>query len=626
MRAIPGRRRFLLPAAACSAVLVAAVAAGQQRSSAFISVDEIVPGMRGYGLTVFRGTTPERFEVEVIDVLHNFRPDQDLILVRTEHPILEQANVVAGMSGSPIYLDGRLAGAYAYGWPFSRDPIAGVTPIANIASEMRRPVRATAFPARPLPARDRRAEAPRPPVHTAGLPPYLGETRATATSALEAHAARVGATGAASTGTLQPAGTPLLVGGLGDDVVRMLDRQLGDFGLMVLQAGGAGEAQPPPGAPTQYAHGSAVGVQLVRGDISATAVGTVTHVDGARVAAFGHPMLNAGETGLPTAIARVLHVLTSVQRSFKISEPVRAVGTLVHDRQAAIVLDTRTVPDTVDVTVRVHGVPGAPRTEWNMEVASHRVLTPVLINAAIHNAVSATAADDSDVTFEATSRVRIAGRGEPIEVTDRGFSRAGAANPLALSRLRLFSILEMVYGNPFEEARAESIEVDLRLRFERRTAHIVDASVAAREVDPGGIAPVRVVLRRWDRSEEVRVVPVRIPERLAGQTVEIEIEGGSSVDVEHLSPRNLDELLSTVHQRYPATSMVVSLKMPSRGLRFGGHVVRDLPRSALDALQLRNDADRARPFVTYDRRELPMEEIVTGNARLELSVRRTPRP
>lgn len=619
-------RRSVLVGLVFSALLIAAVAAGQVRGAGrFIGVDEIRPGMRGYGLTVFRGTTPERFDVEVIDVLHNFRPDQDLILIRTEHPILEHANVVAGMSGSPIYLDGRLAGAYAYGWPYSRDPVAGVTPIRNMIAEMRRPYRPTSFPVADPPLRQ--PSAPRVAVRTGGLPPYLGETPATATSALEAHAARVGIRpGQPSTTSLQPAATPLLVGGLTDDVARLLDEQLGGFGLNVLQAGGAGEATPAPGAPTLYEHGSAVGVQLVSGDIAATAVGTVTHVDGARVSAFGHPMMNAGETGLPTAVARVLHILSSVARSFKISEPVRSVGALVHDRQSSIVVDTDVRPATVELAVRVHGVPDAPRTEWNARIASHRVLTPVLINATITNAVTATAVDSTDVMFEATSRVWIAGRPEPIELRDRGYGSAGAASPLTLAQLRLFSLLEMIYGNPFEEARATRVEVDLSLRFARETARIVDASVASDEVDPGGTVPLRVVLRRWDEAEEVRIVPVRIPERAAGERIHITVQGGAAVSIERPSPRNLDELLATIHQRYAPTSMIVSLDLPSRGLRFGGHVVRDLPRSALDTLQLRNDSDRARPFVTHDRREVSLGQVVSGNARVELTVRRTPRP
>src|SRR5690606_15038851 len=136
----------------------------------------------------------------------------------------------------------------------------------------------------------------------------------------------------------------------------------------------------------------------------------------------------------------------------------------------------------------------------------------------------------------------------------------------------------------------------------------------------------RVVLRRWDEAEEVRVVPVRIPERAAGERIHITVQGGAAVSIERPSPRNLDELLATIHQRYAPTSMIVSLDLPSRGLRFGGHVVRDLPRSALDTLQLRNDSDRARPFVTHDRREVSLGQVVSGNARVELTVRRTPRP
>ncbi len=615
---------------AFAAVLVSAAAVGQTRGRGpYIGVDEITPGMRGYGLTVFRGTRPERFDVEVIDVLHNFRPDQDLILVRTEHPILEQALVVAGMSGSPIYFDGRLAGAYAYGWPYTRDPVAGVTPIRNMVTEMRRPVRATPFPAPALPTRARRPTASRdaPGPGLAGLPPYLGGA-IDATSALEAHAARVGVQRGQppSPTALQPAATPLMVGGLTEGTVRMLDEQLGDFGLMVLQAGGGGETQTPPGAPATYENGGAVAVQLARGDLSLTAVGTVTLVEGQRVAAFGHPMLNAGETGLPTAVARVLHVLTSIARSFKISEPVRPVGALVHDRQSAVVVDTGAQAPTVPLRVRLLGVPDAPRTEWNVEVASHRVMTPVLINTAITNALQATVSDTADVMFQATSRVWVAGRSEPVVVEDRGFSRAGPSNPLTLAQIRLFRILEMVYGNPFAEARVARVEVDLAVRFERPTVRIVDASVAAREVNPGASVPVRVVLRRWNHTEEVRVVPVRIPEDVAGESVEIQIEGGSAVDVHTPQPRDLDELLATIHHPYAQTSMVVSVETPRRGLRVAGHVVENLPRSALDALQLRNDGDRNRPFVTFDRHEVSLGEIVSGHARVELSVRRAPRP
>jgi hypothetical protein len=627
-------KRHGVRACVLAAILVSGAVLAQEsvvHISATIGVDEITPGMRGYGLTVFRGTTPERFDVEVIDVLHNFRPDQDLILIRTPHPILEHAHVVAGMSGSPIFLDGRLAGAYAYGWPYGQEPIAGVTPIANMLTEMRRPYRTDSFPgAQPLqPGRRLRPQRrPRAAIEQdrssrfAGLPPYLGDTPVTATTSITAQRERLGAP---SEMGIQPASTPLLVGGMTDDAVRMLETELSAFGMVVLQTGGGGNRAPS--GPTQYDQGSAVAVQLSRGDIATTAVGTVTHVDGARVAAFGHPMINAGETGLPVAVARVLHILSSIHRSFKIAEAVRPVGTLVHDRQSGIYLDANLAPAIVPARVRIRGVPDAPRDEWNVELASHRSVTPVIMASVLASALGATASDSDDAMFEATTRVWIAGRSEPVAVTDYGYSAGGAANPIALSQLRLFPILEMVYGNPFSEQRTERIEVDLSVRFARDTIRILDASVPQREVDPGSTVPVRVVLRRFSRPEEVRIVQVPIPESAAGQNIEITLAPGSTVEPMHVLPRNFEELLATIHEQYPSTSMIVSLEMASRGLRFGGHVADHLPPSAMDALQLRNDGDRNRPFVTYERHEHPLGgPVVFGTARVEIHVRERPRP
>ena len=147
-----------------------------------ISVEHIKPGMTGFGLSVFRGTKPERFPVEVIDVLHRFRPGQDLILVRTPHPLLNETKAVAGMSGSPIYLDGKLAGAYAYGWPFSTEPVVGVTPIANMLAELARPLDPTIWrilgplPNKAEPIAQLRHGTPSQPPHTQGpLPAYRGQ-------------------------------------------------------------------------------------------------------------------------------------------------------------------------------------------------------------------------------------------------------------------------------------------------------------------------------------------------------------------------------------------------------------------------------------------------------------------
>lgn len=630
-------RAFLAMAALPLVIAVAAVAQTRQTT---IPVEEITRGMHGYGLTVFEGQTPARFDVEVIDVLHNFRPNQDIILVRTNHPILDHASTVAGMSGSPIYFDNRLAGAYAYGWPFGKDPVAGVTPIASMLAEMHRARRPDAFPlAGPMPAtgtpasraaanRRPRADASGPSrARLAGLPPFLGAERTDALTPLRAQARLASAAIPGSGGALrlERAETPLMLGGFSDRAVEALTEQLAPYGLLPLQAGGGGR-RPAPGAPApHFVDGGAIGVQLVRGDVNATAVGTVTHVVGRELVAFGHPMMNAGETGLPTATARVLHILASEQRSFKLAEAVAPLGALVNDRQAAIVVDSGVVAATVPVTLRLHGIDGLPRSEWHMEVAAHRVLTPVLILSAISSALEAAVSDEADMVFETRSRIAIEGRPDIVDLTDLGYSHAGVANARALSQLRLFETLEVVYGNPFEEARIRSVEIDLTVRFARDITTIVDAVVADDEVDPGERVNLQVTLRSYGHPDETRTVQVEIPREAAGDDVELSVQPGDDVALENAQPRSISDLLAIVANRLPATSLVVSMKMPSRGLRFEGHLVSGLPPSALDALSLTNGSAPTPPFTTQNRQIFPFAHLLGGSARVRLHVRATPR-
>ncbi len=612
--------------------LLTAVAVGQGHRTT-IDVSEIHAGMHGYGLTVFRGFRPERFGVEVLGVLHNFQPSQDLILIRTSHPILDHATTVAGMSGSPVYIDGRLAGAYAYGWPFGKDPVAGVTPIANMLAEERRPVRPDAFPgAEPLGARSsargERQAAADTGRRFAGLPPYTGHRRVRPLDTLRTWASRTGladATVAGPQGLVRTA-TPLMLGGFTDAAARVLGRQLEPLGLMVLQAGGgSGEAAATDttGLADHFVDGGSIGVQLVRGDIDATAVGTVTHIDGRRLVAFGHPMMDAGEVGLPTSTARVIHILASESRSFKIAEAVSPIGTLIQDRQSAIVVEPGLRPATVPVTVRLHGV-SAPKTEWHMEVASHRTLTPLLSLAAILNALTSADNGQTDVLYTAHERIGIAGHGDVV-FDDLGYMASGPADPQALSNLRLFDALDAAYGNPFEKTRVTSITVDLSVRFSRDIVTIVDAAVPVDEVDPGGTVNLHVTLRRFGHPAEVRIVPLHVPARAAGQKIKLEIQAGDDVDLELPDPRSLSDMLQMVRAGYPATKLVVSLQMPSRGLRFRGHVVHALPPSALDALELVNDSAGGTPFVTETRQTLDIGRVLTGSAEVELHVRQTPR-
>ena len=567
--------------------------------------------MKGYGLTVFKGTTPERFGVEVVDVLHKFRPDQDLVLIRTEHPQLEKALSVAGMSGSPIYLDDKLIGAYAYGWTFGKEPIAGVTPISNMLAEIDRPIDPQIWKTLgTLPAQSQQLSAARKRVSSHPL------------AALSEHARNFGRTILPETrfGQPLPAATPLQVAGLGDKSIELLGKAFEPFGMMPVQAGGGGGSAPGTQFDKRFVDGGSIGVQMVRGDIDVTAVGTVTHVAGKRLIAFGHPMMNAGQVALSTCTARVVHVLSSVMRSFKLAEPISPLGVLVHDRQAAIVVDQQMKADMVPLKVRVHGVPAAPRSEWKVQVASHRMLTPGLVLSTLVNAVEATASDRTDVSLLVKSQVEIAGHDKQA-VEDVLITPSGPADGVSLGRLRLFSLLSAAYGNQFENARVTGIEVDLYVRFERDLITIVDAQLPSDTVDPGKSVQLAVTLRRFDHSEQVQVIDLPIPQSAAGDSLELAIEPGDEVDVEQPKPNSLDDILRGVRASYPGTSLVVSTKMPTQGVKLRGQLVRGLPGSALDTLQPVNEADRGGLFFSYERKEVPLGRAVTGSAKLKLNVR-----
>lgn len=591
------------------ALTLSSALALSQVDQRFLAVADIRPGMKGYGLTVFRGVTPERFDVEVIDVLHQFRPDQDLILIRTLHPILERAITVAGMSGSPVYLNDKLIGAYAYGWTFGKEPIAGVTPIANMMAEFARPIDPTIWKALGT-----------SPTQSAQL--RAASQRGAALAALRAHAARQKLERSDTAwGRPLPAATPLQVAGVSDASTALLARTFEPFGLVPVQAGSAGAAATArkPSA-EHFVDGGSIGVQLVRGDINVTAVGTVTHVEGRKLVAFGHPMLNAGQVGLATCTTRVVHILSSEMRSFKLAEPIAPLGTLVQDRQAAIVVDEQMQADMIPLRVRILGVNGAPRSEWNMEVASHHLLTPGLVLTTLSNAIEATAADRTDAVLHVESKVEIDHHGTQ-SVSDVMITNNGANDAGTLGRLRVFNMLNTAYSNPFEQARVRRVDIDLRLEFARDMVTIVDAQLPSDTVDPGKPVTVAVTLRRFDQSEHVELVPIMIPESAAGESLELAVEAGDDVDVERPKPNSLDDLLHATKTAYPGTSLVVSTKLQEQGVKLRGQLVRSLPGSALDTLQPSNEADRGALFPSYERKELPLGRAVTGSAKLKVNVR-----
>ncbi len=602
--------------------LRAAHADGGSNRPDIMPLSEIHPGMKGYGLTVFSGTTPERFEVEVIDVLKNFQPKQDLILVKTKHPRLEVTKVVAGMSGSPIYLNDRMIGAYAYGWSFGSEPVAGVTPIRNMLDELARPLpeRIDGWPLKLLP--QARVKTPESANRHASFDSSHRFQGALAAYDVQEHAAQLARSLGSDSHTLSaliPVSTPILMGGMSSRAIAYAQQLMAPLGLEPLQAGGGGAQEAS--APTHYVDGGAIGVQLVRGDMNAMGLGTVTRVEGDKLVAFGHPMSELGVTALPTAIGRVLWFLASDQRSFKIGMAVRNVGALVNDRQSAIVVSQSAQAPVIPVKMSIHGAPGFPTANWSFEVAHDKFMTPSFTAVALGSALQRVANEHQDVSWTATSKLKVKGFPE-ITLQDYGVAMGGTPEAGEFGRSNLVRAMGTILNNPWQPAILESASMDIELRYARDILRLRGADVLESEIDAGAPARIRLTLVPFSGPEVTRVVSVPIPAHMAGQTVNLEIEPGYTEERDQAAPDSLADMIKNFQDPvYPSKSAVVTFGTGDAGVSFKGRIAHDLPPGALDVIRPETSSVAPESFPTTTRVVVDLPQFMVGRDRVSVTVR-----
>ncbi|MEO7035835.1 MAG: SpoIVB peptidase S55 domain-containing protein [Polyangiaceae bacterium] len=603
--------------------LRAAHADGASSRPDTMPVSDIHPGMKGYGLTVFEGTKPERFDVEVIGTLKNFRPKQDLILIKTKHPRLEITKVVAGMSGSPIYLNDKMIGAYAYGWSFGSEPVAGVTPIANMLDELARPLPQfiDGWPLKLMPqaaGKSSNAEAQR---HASLDSPHRFQGDLAHYDVRE-HAAQLsralGGGGANAVNALTPVSTPILMGGMSSRSIAFAQQMMAPLGLEPLQAGGGGAQEAD--APTRYVDGGAIGVELVRGDMSAMGLGTVTRVEGDKLVAFGHPMSELGVTALPTAIGRVVWFLASDQRSFKIGMAVRDVGALVNDRQSAIVVSQGTKAPVIPIKMSIHGAPGFPSSNWSFEVAHDKFMTPSFASVALGSALQTVANEHQDVSWMATSTLKIKGYPD-LKLLDYGVAMGGTPEAGEFARSNLVRAIGTILNNPWQPAIIESASMDVELHYARDILRLRGADVLESEIDAGAPARIRLTLVPYSGPEITRVVSVPIPAYLAGQTVNLEIQPGYTEERDQAAPDTLADMIRNFENPvYPAKSAVVSFATGDAGVTFKGRIAHDLPPGALDVIRPETSSVAPESFPTTTRVVVDLPQFMVGRDRVSITV------
>jgi hypothetical protein len=510
------------------------------------------------------------------------------------------------MSGSPIYIEGRLAGALAYGWHFAKDPIAGVTPIETMTAELKRPLRGRlSTPAAEaalerhslddvLAARDDRL-ARNPLFGRLPLPPRLVD---------------------GAEPSLARASVPLSLAGFGAAAFAALTDALQPFHMVPLQAGGA--ARPDADGPRKFEPGGSIAVQLIRGDVSAAATGTVTHVDGNKVLAFGHPMFNVGEVYLPIATAEVHTFLSAVSSSFKLASPLREIGSLLQDRQSGIIGDTTERAEMIPVNVTVGG-PNRAEQSFHAEVVRHRFLTPMLAAGVIANAAQNSAADVADATITVRSSLAVRGY-KPLELVDHVYSPDGVSPRTLASSTGLKAIGEILF-NPFAPANLDRIDIDVDVDYKADVSEIVGVSLNSDELEPGSRPSLQVTLRPYASPEFVQSIPIEIPRTLAGQTLKVVVTAGHLARPDVAPPENLAGMLENLRKSFPARAIVVSLETPDEGVTLRGAVIPDLPGSVIDTLRPGASSRRADTFKRAARFVVPMRGVMQGKQEITVRVK-----
>ena len=476
---------------------------------AIMPLDQIHEGMKGTALTVFQGVKPESMDVEVLGVMRNVNgPRGDIILVRLHGAKPEYTGVVAGMSGSPVYFDGKLAGALAFRiGEFSKEPIAGVTPIEEMLE---------------INALDRR---PAPAPMRASLPEQSGTTQAASPGESAALPAQN------YSNYLKPIETPLVFNGFSDETLQRYASQFAAAGILpVMGIGSASDRKQPE--PIEA--GSAVSAVLVRGDMDIAATCTVTYVDPQRLLACGHPLLQFGEVDLPMTKARVLATLPSPLNAFKIVNTTETVGAFVQDRQSGILGVPGRASKMIPVTVALHvrGEHGPATKEFHYEVLNNARLSPLAMMATVFNALHGTNEYGEDITYRMNGVLSV--KGYPDVTLRNMFAPQDNGQPAAaLAAATIGDRFGRIYSNPFDAPDVQGVKLDFDLVRERRSARLEASRTDMTEARPGDQIMVETVIRPYRGERLVRQIPIRIPTSTSKGTLRILVSDGDTLDRIH---------------------------------------------------------------------------------------------
>jgi len=598
-------------------------------------VSEVHAGMSGYGLTVFKGTKLERFDVEVVSVLRNFNPKYDVVLIRCKGNYLEHTGSIAGMSGSPVYLKDeqgrhRMIGAFAYGWPLTKDPVAGVQPIEYMlrlstgrAGELATDVKPSTQP----------SQRGGQPVQTgahhglswsladAGLVPYwkgLGTSAGPEQSSPLTAAPRVAA--GASSPQLQPLATPLMASGLSPDLLKKVAPLFATYGLTTLQAGAGSSASAD--APAVLEPGSVLAVPLLTGDVDLTAIGTVTEVLGDRVFGFGHPFNNEGAVLLPMGSGEIHGVIANLQTSFKLGSLTRERGRINTDESVGVAGVVGDLAPTVPIEYHVSYADGAASQTYRFNSVLHPKFTPMIAGVSLAAAITGPSELPQYNTLDYDLRLEF-GNGQTISIANTS-ANANIQELFGEIALPLMAAAE----NPFERVQIKKISGNVKISAQARQAQILDVNVPRSKYRPGETVKAFVTYKPFRGEEGVLPIELELPHDLPQGTYQLIISDAQRYfqDEQQSKPfrftaQSIGEVFGVLKDvaSMRQNAVYVRLLRQADGVAVGRVALPQLPSSRRQIL-LGAGRSNVTPFVSSTVKMLPTSMVMSGSAEFAITI------
>jgi hypothetical protein len=589
-------------------------------------IHQVRPGMKGYGLTVFRGTEIVRFNVTVVGVVKKgslIVPGHDMILVRMSGGPMtrRQANLIRGMSGSPVYIQGKIIGAFSMGEPATKEPLGGVTPIEDMLEAW--DPRLPQSPVTSLPDN-------RPTTVKLARPITVGSRRietvvfnAPLKSGLRSHGTKL---------VLHPCTTFVTVSGLSAAARQKLQAALEPYNVEVVHAAPGGQQRPGfKGAP--LVPGAAFSMMLVTGDVSVGATGTVSYRRGNRILGFGHPFLGIGPIEAPLCSAYVYDVYPLLSGSYKISSPGPIAGASVQDRNFSVSGVLGKQPRTIPVTVNVHDITTGRRKLFRIQICAHPNLYAQMVSVSATSAVS----EIRNTPGATLARVRTTVDAEELGKITRDnvvFDLRGIDTAVTADLDELLGILT---GNPFYPLGIKSAQIQVEIESGRRTAQIERIFVKEGRFEPGETAEIGIVIKPYRQPSFTRFVKITIPENAATGRYMLQVRGGAlpppvsfggmvirqtpPQQAEVAPPANVRQMVNRFLEREKSNEIAVRLLLPSLTVNIEGERMTNLPPS-LDAI-LRSSRSSGVRLEREDVRIIEKTDwVISGTQMLTLNVQR----